>query len=200
MSITVSEAITQVRSLLDEPIENFWKDTEITAWLDAGQRQICSDVGIEATTTVNIAGPGTYAVTPAFKNVWMVEVIGTTHAKLIAGRDYIFYGNTLTMLANYSGTAKIYGTKDPGALTSSFEVSDDAVTGCIYYAVAHAVRKDEAFNEDNTYMALFRDCKARREKVYWDNVNMQLGPMHYYDRARQGLPGGGGAPTSAAST
>jgi hypothetical protein len=126
------------------------------------------------------------------KNVWMVEVTGSIHAKLISGRDYVFFAGHLRLLTAYTGTAILYGTKDPVTLSSAFEVNDDAAWGAIYYAVGHAVRKDEAFNEDNTYMTLFRDVKGRREKVFWDNVNMMIGPLHYYDRVRQGLPGGGG--------
>lgn len=195
--MTTAEALAHVRSLLDEPIENFWKDAELTVWLDAGQRQICSDVGIELTQGVSVTGVGEYDVTTEMKNIWMLEVTGAVHAKLISGRDYIYYAKHLRLLAAYTGTATLFGTKDPVALSTSFEINDDAAWGAIYYAVGHAVRKDEAFNEDNTYMALFRDAKARREKVFWDNVNMQIGPMHYYDRVRQGLPGGGGSAAPA---
>lgn len=61
MSVTLAQAITEVRSLLNEPTAAFWSNTELTNWINEG----CRDVARRAETKQTTAK---ITVTPTTQN------------------------------------------------------------------------------------------------------------------------------------
>jgi hypothetical protein len=204
-TLTLGTALANVRSLIDEPVENFWKDAEIKAWINAGQNALCSDVGIETVTSMTMNGATVYNLS-GMKNIWKVEIIGSgVHTEPLAGRDYVHYADAIRFsipVTAWNGcTMNVYGTTSPEQLTldaDTFSVDDEYAWGAIYFAAGHCVRKDEAFSEDSVNMTLFRDIKVRREQSILMNIQAMVGPMHYYDRIRS-VPPVTGAGLAAAS-
>jgi hypothetical protein len=179
MSLTLSTAIAQVRSALNEPTAVFWSDAEITAWIQEGVKDFSTKtLMVEAEATITLStGVINYAVAAClepYAALYNNKGLIKAHPRII--------GNEAT---NTPGPPKYYSLFNrklwvwppPSAVENSTSITllyskqtDDIILVTdeyqhipLYYALAKAKFKDKMFAEGAAYMGMFTSfCSFER--------------------------------------
>jgi len=184
MSLTLSNAITEVRYVLNEASPAFWTDAEITAWIQEGVRIVASKTLMaEADETISplIADQLSYS---SSDETWIGNMIepyaaiyddGSNNFKGLIKVHPRQLGNVATFA---SGAPKYYCLHDrklfvwplssaavaaAGSLRVLYATETDDITDLtdefqhlpITYATSKAKQKDQKFAEANALMAQF---------------------------------------------
>jgi hypothetical protein len=185
MSITLSEAITEVRSILNEASPAFWTDAEITSWIKEGVRITASKTLMaETEDTIDplVADQLAYSSTD---EIWIADII-EPYAAIYNDASNGYKGlikihpRQIGNVATFtSGPPKYYAIHNRllyfWPLTSSVEVAAGATIQMLYatetdditvlkdefqnlpvdWAAARAKQKDQKFAEANSLFGQF---------------------------------------------
>lgn len=220
MALTLNDAITQVRSALNEGTAEYWTDAEITDWIQEGSRSFSSKT---------LMVEGTESISPLIENqlrytstdeTWIANIIEPYAAIYVDGSNKYKglikvhprqLGNVATFTSGAPkyycmhdrsiyvwplSTATVVSTGSISVLCSKetddiTEITDEFQHLPIIYATAKAKQKDQKFGEANTLLQQF-----------WNEVNFERGDKHNRETDTYDMfkikPSGGGqvnAPT-----
>jgi len=172
--MTLEEAIKETRAILAEPQEGFFKDSEITTWLNEGNKDFHNKKGINDIWTITIDSPTTeIPLDPAMFKINRLYYQSTAEANQtqIPSIEYQIFRSTIIFNTQHSpGTYICYGEKLPADITvttSSFEIDDEFVHALPLYAAAMGFIKDNnPFY--NVVFPYYLELKRRWEKKTLD--------------------------------
>lgn len=115
MTLTLTDALAKVRSLLDETSAAFWSDTELTRWINEGQNDVARRAECNRTsdTVAVTAGTQDYTAPTELVRIHRVEwqPTGQTQIYPLLYRDYYSADSVWgSMQAQTDGTPVIYTT------------------------------------------------------------------------------------------
>ena len=184
MALSLANAITQVRYILNEATPEFWTDAEITAWIQEGTRIVASKtLMVEATDTINPLVQNQLTYTSSDES-WIADIIepyaaiyddGSNNYKGLIKIHPRQLGNVATFT---SGVPKYYclhnrklyiwplasaAVAAAGTVDLLYAKETDDVTALtdelqhlpIIWASARAKQKDQKFAEANTLSTQF---------------------------------------------
>ena len=179
MSLSLADAIAEVRYSLNEPTAVFWSDVEITAWIKEAVRDFSTrTLLVEAEASVTLAtGTISYAVADClepYAALYNNKGLIKSHPRII--------GNEAT---NTAGPPKYYSlfnrklwiwpapsvTENATVITLLYSKQTDDITLLkdeyqqipLFYALAKAKFKDKMFAEGGAYMGLYTNfCSFER--------------------------------------
>ena len=111
MAATLTEALSNVRSLIDEPVAQFWSDAELTEWINQGCAEIQREVewARKGPTVIDtVAGTQTYYAPQDFLRIYRLEFVpnnNTSYTYSLEFRGYnemaAAWGNPTTLPSAY---------------------------------------------------------------------------------------------------
>ena len=111
MAATLTEALSNVRSLIDEPVAQFWSDAELTEWINQGCAEIQREVewARKGPTVIDtVAGTQTYYAPQDFLRIYRLEFVpnnNTSYTYSLEFRGYnemdAAWGNLKTLPSAY---------------------------------------------------------------------------------------------------
>jgi len=185
MAITLANAITQVRGVLNETSPQFWTDAEITYWLQEGTKIVASKtLMVEAEDDISPLVANQLSYTSS-DETWIANVIepyaaiyndGSTNYKGLikihprqlgnvktftsgAPKYYCLHNRNIYVWPVANATIVAAGAK----ITLLYATETDDITDLadeyqhlpIYYAIARAKLKDQKFAEATSMMSQF---------------------------------------------
>lgn len=174
MTYTLGTILTQVRSLLNEPVANFWSDAILTNYINEAVRVIAEKAGcyrtikIVSTTPLArmVAFTGYKCIAVEYANVALIKItpLQVGHAKLdgVTPQFWYEFNNAIGIEPVPADTyaLTLYVADIPATLST---VSDSpaipySLQNIIhYFAVARALEQDRKQGEAMQYMSLFQN-------------------------------------------
>ena len=204
MAVTLTNAVSEVRSLIDEPVAQFWSDSELEGWLNEGcaniQREVeCFQKG--PTTVSATANVQNYLCPPDLLRIHRLEFVpndNTSYTYSLEFRGYnemdALWGNLKTLPSAYPQNYTLWNNPDNTGVSGTglsillYPVPQvDGVLNLYYLrTIAEAVSgsdyldvlpnwEDTAYNYA-AYRALRKDADPRW-KEFRDEFTMQIEQM-----------------------
>ena len=175
--MNLSDAITRVRSLLAESTAGMWSDTEITTWLNEGNRDFHSKKGIKdiwnLTVDAGVRSVGTNANMLHINYLYFAPADGIENyispSEYRVYRDRILFNSAIPQ----SGTLICYGDRlpnDVANMNDEIEVDPRFEQAIIDYACYRAFEKEQLPDMIgmmyNSYL---------RQKIEWEKSHLDKG-------------------------
>lgn len=163
MARTLQQLMTEVRTLIDEPEEDYFLDREIITWLNEGLMDMSLEVRLETSLEIPVETPSKSVPLPTdFISMRSVYVDGKPFKiGVIEDRDkpnnrnlcYI-WGNDLKFPTAIQGSVELFYLRDPRRMvlmTDTAEIPTRYAHLLVIYALSKAKLKDEeqAIANDN---------------------------------------------------
>ena len=174
--MTLTDAITRVRAILKETTESFFKDSEITTWLNEGNKDFHSWKGIQDIWTTSVDGETEIGLDTSMVRLHKLTFIayGETEENLINSDTYdIFKDRIIFDQKLKHGTLTWYGERLPVIVsvgTTAFEIDPAFESALVEYATFKGFEKDED-NRMSVALASYQTLKMMWERKHFDKYN-----------------------------
>lgn len=175
--MTLTKALERVRYIFKEVTEAYYKDAEITDWLNEGNRDFHSEKGIADVWTTSVSD-GSYiiGIDTGMVSLYYLKFIpdGTTEEEDINSNDYLLFRDFIKFTdSRTTGTLVWYGEKLPtdiSGASDTFDIDASFEHALIEYAVAKGLEKDDNPNV-SLPLAKYFSLKNSWEKKSMDKFN-----------------------------